>query len=223
MTVAYYENSGNDRSMQQFAQTVASCFIMISEISFFTYRSDFSRLVSLDIFLETLHNKSNASATEDRKRKESVYMDYNQNSQNPQNQNNEWDRWNSGASSSSYYNQPTHTPYDQGFSIASLVLGLLSTTLGCCGISLPLGALGILFAILCYRRGKHLNSNARFGLCLSVFGCIYGIGIMIYTLFVQLPAMLQDPAYTSQLNQLYQMLFGMDFQEFIQSFYGIGL
>lgn len=150
-------------------------------------------------------------------------MDYNQNSQNPQNQNNEWDRWNSGASSSSYYNQPTHTPYDQGFSIASLILGLLSATLGCCGISLPLGALGILFAVLCHRKGKPMNSNARFGLCLSVFGCVYGIGFMIYSLFVQLPAMLQDPSYLNQLNQITQAFYGMDFEQLLQSLYGTGL
>lgn len=141
-------------------------------------------------------------------------MDYRQNNRNDEN--NGWDRWNSNASNSSYYNQPTHTPYDQGFSIASLVMGILSITLGCCGVSLPFGALGILFAVLCYRRGKSLNSNARFGLCLSVFGCIYGIVMLVYTLFVRLPALLQDPAYLNQMNQLYQTLFGMDFQEYMQ-------
>lgn len=131
------------------------------------------------------------------------------------------DRWNSSASESSYYNQPTHTPYDQGFSIASLVMGILSVTLGCCGISLPFGALGILFALLCYRKGKSLNSNARFGLCLSIFGCVYGVGMILYTIFVQLPAMLQNPDSLNQLNQIYQTLFGMDFQEFLQTYYGM--
>ncbi len=134
-------------------------------------------------------------------------------------QNDQWDRWDSNASNSSYYNQPTHTPYDQGFSIASLVMGILSVSLGCCGMSLPFGALGILFALLCYRKGKRLNGNARFGLYLSIFGCVYGAGVMIYSL-LQLPAMLKDPTYVNQLNQLYQSLFGMDFEEFIQSFYG---
>lgn len=141
-------------------------------------------------------------------------MDYQQNNRN--NENNGWDRWNSNASNSSYYNQPTHTPYDQGFSIASLVMGILSITLGCCGVSLPFGALGILFAILCYRRGKSLNSNARFGLFLSIIGCIYGIVMIVYTFFVRIPALLQDPAYLNQMNQLYQTLFGMDFQEYMQ-------
>ena len=131
-----------------------------------------------------------------------------------------WDHWNSNASNSSYYNQPTHKPYDQGFSIASRILGLLSLTLGCCGISIPLGALGILFAMLCYRKGRSMNSNARMGLYLSVFGLVYGIVMIIYTIFVQLPAMLQNPAYVNQMNQLYQMLFGMDFEEFMQMYYG---
>lgn len=141
-------------------------------------------------------------------------MDYQQNNRN--NENNGWDRWNSNASNSSYYNQPTHTPYDQGFSIASLVMGILSITLGCCGVSIPFGALGILFAVLCYRRGKSLNSNARFGLCISVAGCIYGIVMLVYTFVVRIPALLQDPAYLNQMNQLYQTLFGMDFQEYMQ-------
>ena len=141
-------------------------------------------------------------------------MDYRQNNRN--NENNGWDRWNSNASNSSYYNQPTHTPYDQGFSIASLVMGILSITLGCCGVSIPFGALGILFAVLCYRRGKSLNSNARFGLCISVAGCIYGIVMLVYTFVVRIPALLQDPAYLNQMNQLYQTLFGMDFQEYMQ-------
>ncbi len=150
-------------------------------------------------------------------------MDEHLNGSRNQNQDNQWNRWNSSAENSSYHNQRTHRPYDEGFAIASLVLGLLSVTLGCCGISIPLGALGILFASLCYRRGKRMNGNARFGLCLSVFGLIYGMVLILYSLFVQLPAMLQDPAYMNQLNQLYRTFFGMDFQEFMQSFYGVNL
>lgn len=150
-------------------------------------------------------------------------MSYQQNNNWNQNNNEQWDRWNSGTSNSSYHNQPTHRPYDQAFSIASLVLGLLSTTMGCCGLSIPLGALGILFAILCYRKGKRLNSNARFGLCLSIVGCVYGIGILIYALFVEIPAMLQNPASLQQLDQMYQMFFGLDFKEFMQQYYGMHL
>ena len=78
-------------------------------------------------------------------------------SDRPDKDNGQWDRWNSNASNSSYYNQPTHRPYNQGFAIASLVLGLLSVTLGCCGLSIPLGAMGILL-----RRGN-LSAPGRPG------------------------------------------------------------
>ena len=122
-----------------------------------------------------------------------------------------WDHWDSNASHSSYYNQPTHTPYDQNFSIAALICGILSVTLGCCGLSLPLGALGILFAVLCSRKGKRMNNNCRMGLYLSVFGCIYGV----VTVFRQI-AVLQDPAYWEQLNQMYKNFYGMDLQEMMQ-------
>jgi len=138
-----------------------------------------------------------------------------------QNSNGQWDRWNSNASNNSYYNQPTHKPYDHGFSVAALVMGLLSTTIR--GLSIPLGALGILFAMLCYRKGKRLNNNARFGLVLSVFGFLFGIISFVYFIFVQLPAAIKDPAFMDQLNYLYQTFFGMDFNEFLQNYYGIGL
>ena len=45
--------------------------------------------------------------------------------------------------------------------------------------------------------------------------------MILYTLFVQLPAMLQNPDSLNQLNQIYQTLFGMDFQEFLQTYYGM--
>lgn len=109
-----------------------------------------------------------------------------------------WDKWDSNASHSSYYNQPTHTPYDQGFSIASLVCGFLSITLGCCYLSLPIGALGILFAVLCSRRNKPMNSNGRMGLYLNVFGCIYGTFTLLYMILKSL----QDPVFTQQLQYL---------------------
>lgn len=92
----------------------------------------------------------------------------------------DWDKWDSNASKSSYYNQPTHPPYDQGFSIASMVCGFLSVTLTCLPyLSLALGSLGILFAVLCSRRKKALNGNCRFGFCMGIFGCLYGfIGLI---------------------------------------------
>lgn len=92
----------------------------------------------------------------------------------------DWDKWDSDASHSSYYNQPTHTPYDQGFAVASVVCGLLSITFSCCPLSLSLGAMGILFACLCSRSSRPLYGNSRMGLYLSIFGCFYGTVNLIY-------------------------------------------
>lgn len=114
-----------------------------------------------------------------------------------------WDKWDSNASHSSYYNQPTHTPYDQGFSIASIVCGMLSITLGCCSLSLPLGAMGILFAVLCRRRNRPLNGNCRMGLYLSVFGCIYGAVNLVY----QVLRSLNDPVFMQQMQLIYDQIY----------------
>lgn len=103
--------------------------------------------------------------------------------------NREWDRWDSNASNSSYYNQPVHRPYGQGFSYASFLLGMLSVTIGCCGFSLPLGALGLFFALLVYRKGKKLNHTAKSGLVLSCIGIFLGL-FAIYINFV-MPQILQ--------------------------------
>lgn len=119
----------------------------------------------------------------------------------------DWDKWDSNASKSSYYNQPTHTPYDQGFSIASMACGFLSVTLSCCGyLAISLGAMGILFAFLCSRKNKRLNSNCRFGFCLGVCGCVYGIANLIYS-YTQASGQLpqypfQNPASLFFLQQL---------------------
>ncbi|MDE5588474.1 MAG: hypothetical protein K2J60_04940 [Acetatifactor sp.] len=113
-----------------------------------------------------------------------------------------WDKWDSDASHNSYYNQPTHTPYDQGFSIAAVVCGLLSITLSCCPLSLSLGAMGILFAVLCHRKSKPLYGNSRMGLYLSIFGCIYGTVNLIYLVIQNL----KNPVFMQQIYQIYESL-----------------
>lgn len=118
-------------------------------------------------------------------------MDDNWNPRNNRSDDGQWDRWNSNASNSSYYNQPVHKPYGQSFSMASFVLGVLSVTTGCCGFSLPLGALGILFALLVHRKGRKLNSTAKSGLTLSCIGVFLGICTIIYVQLT-MPRILQQ-------------------------------
>ena len=155
-------------------------------------------------------------------------MDYNGNNQNGSDQ---WDRWNSNASHSSYYNQPTHRPYGQTFAIASLVCGLLSVTVGFCGIALPLGALGIIFAILVRRKGKKTNSTAQTGLILSSTGTVLGaLLLVLYLLFMPLilKQQLSNDETRQQMEAMYNSLwkssFGMEFEEYLDymsNFYNI--
>lgn len=146
-------------------------------------------------------------------------MDYDQNSGN-QNNNSQWDRWNSNASNSSYYNQPTHSPHGQGFTMASITCGILSVTTCCTGVlSLPLGALGILFAVLVYRKGKQLNAPCITGIIFSCIGIAMGLFMTIYS-FVMLPTFLENEAFRSQFDAVTEQMYGMDFEEFLETFYG---
>ena len=137
------------------------------------------------------------------------------------NQNNDqWDKWNSNAANSSYYNQPTHRPHGQGFTMASVTCGILSITTCCTGIlPLPLGALGILFAVLVYRKGKTLNSACVMGITTSCIGIAVGLMMTVYT-FVMLPVFLKNEAFRSQFDNLTQQMYGMDFEEFLKEYYG---
>lgn len=150
-------------------------------------------------------------------------MNYNQGDRDNRYDDENWDRWNSNSSHSSYYNQPTHRPYGQAFAIVSLVLGLLSVTIGCCGISLPLGALGILFALLVRRKGRRMESTARAGFILSIIGFIMGIFLTIYA-FISIPFLMQNDESRELFNIYFRAGTGMDLEEYleyIQNNYGI--
>ena len=141
-------------------------------------------------------------------------MDYNQNGGN------QWDKWNSNASHSSYYQQPVREPRGQGFTMASLTCGILSVTLCCTGVlSLPLGALGILFAVLVYRKGQQLNTPCILGIISSCLGIGIGIFLTVYS-FVMLPALMKNEAFRNQINTMSEQLYGMDFEELMEEFYG---
>ncbi len=83
----------------------------------------------------------------------------------------------SNSGSNNYnYNNPGNSNGSQvsdsnGMSAASLVLGIASLVLTCCsgGFGLPLAALGIILALLS-RRGRHMNTQAKVGLGLSIGG-----------------------------------------------------
>lgn len=130
-------------------------------------------------------------------------MDYNQN-------NNSCNIW---SSQNQQYNNNRNVQ-NSGFSIASMICGIASIILCCTGIlSLPMGALGIIFAILTRRVGKGMPSMSIAGLWTSIVGMVFGIGMLVYT-FSLLPSMLNDPYFRNQLDYTYEQMYGMDFEEF---------
>lgn len=96
--------------------------------------------------------------------------------------------------------------------IISISLGLLSVTACCLGyLSIPLGALGILFAVLSRRKGKPLPPMCKTGLILSVIGLMIGILMMVVSIYSAITnpnfwAAMQETY--AQYQQLYQELYG---------------
>lgn len=76
--------------------------------------------------------------------------------------------------------QQGYTPkQNNGMALASLILGILSIVMCCCGgFGVILGAVGIVLAIL--SRGREpMETNAKAGLCLSIGGIVLGIAVLI--------------------------------------------
>lgn len=143
-------------------------------------------------------------------------MDYNQNSNNGQ-----WDRWNSNASNNSYYNQPVHRPYGQSFNTASNICGILSVMTGCFALfSMPLGALGVLFSSLARRKGRRSGPTGNMGFVFSCIGLVSAL-VTILSSLAMLPTLMKNEAFRSQFDQVTEQVYGMDFAEFMEEYYGI--
>lgn len=145
-------------------------------------------------------------------------MSYNQN--NPNRDDGQWDRWNSNASNSSYYNQPTHRPYGERFAIASGICGILSLS-SCCFLlfSLPLAALGLLFAVLSYRSGRKMSTPCFTGILFSSLGLTCAVVLCIYSL-AMMPVFLKNEVFRSRFDAVTEQVYGMDFAEFMEKYYG---
>ncbi len=128
--------------------------------------------------------------------------------------------WNQTNQSQNSYNDPAGRSIN-GFAIASLIIGIASIILCCFGIfSLPLGSLGILFAILSRRKGKGMPGMSIGGICTSIIGMIFGILVLIYFIFIAV--LVENPDSWYLLDPLYQQTYGMDFEEFME-YYGYPL
>lgn len=111
----------------------------------------------------------------------------NWNNQQEQYQNTPYNNWNNqqGQYQNNPYNtMPNRPPMrsNNGMAIASLVMGVLSIVLLCCGFSYFFGALGILFAILSRKNGP-MDPQAKVGLGLSIGGTVVGLLMILFVLF----------------------------------------
>ncbi|MBR1854644.1 MAG: hypothetical protein IJ794_16120 [Lachnospiraceae bacterium] len=87
------------------------------------------------------------------------------------------------------------------FSTASFLCGLLSVFLCCTGIlSIPVAALGILFAVLTKRQGQPIPPVSVSGIFLSCLGMALGLSICIYAFYT----VLKDPEMLNLIQEYYK-------------------
>ena len=92
-------------------------------------------------------------------------------------------------------------PKTIAWSVASLVVGILSVVCCCFGWSgLVLGALAIVFAILSRRDLGYFDGLSIAGLVLGIFGAIFGIAMIVSTFLI--PEEFWEE-YKKQLDDLY--------------------
>lgn len=100
-------------------------------------------------------------------------------------QNGQNNGWNNNPYQNGQYNgwnqTPTRPPFRSvnSMAVASLVMGILSVVLICCGFSFCFGALGIIFALLSRRNGP-MDPQAKVGLGLSIGGTVIGIAMILF-------------------------------------------
>lgn len=121
------------------------------------------------------------------------------------------------------YRQNSPAPRRNPFTVASLVLGICSLASICTAIlPLPLGALGILFAILSYRKGRQMDTMAMAGIATSCVGLVFSA--LIYgVVFSVMPAMMRDPDYRDMLNRYSENMYGESYDDLFERAYGIDL
>ena len=88
--------------------------------------------------------------------------------------------WNTHNQPGGYYSDyPPRRSSGGPMVTASLVMGILSIVLMCCGLSYVFGALGIIFALLSRKDGP-MDSQAKIGIGLSIAGSVIGIVIVAF-------------------------------------------
>lgn len=129
------------------------------------------------------------------------------------------------------YPQPYIRPEKNTMATASLILGIASLVMLCTGIlPIPLGALGILFAVLS-RRGGRMPQPGGIGCALSCAGMLGGLLLTIIIYITTLigiigaidstdPAAFQDMSREDLMEQMMESLYGSEYKELFRQ-YGI--
>lgn len=109
------------------------------------------------------------------------------------------------------------------FTVASLILGVCSLATVCTAIlPLPLGALGILFAILAYRKGRSMDTMTLAGIATSCVGLAFSV-LMYGLMFSMIPSMMRDPEYRDMLNRYSENMYGESYDDLFERAYGVDL
>ncbi len=97
------------------------------------------------------------------------------------------------------------------FDIASLIMGIISLVLLCTGVlSIPAGALGVLFSTLGKKPGAERTRNSKCGLILSCIGLIAGILVVTIAIYW----FCTDPTAVEQVKSMYES-YGMEMPDFL--------
>lgn len=109
------------------------------------------------------------------------------------------------------YNSTPQGNRPSGFAIASLVCGIVAVIACCTGVlSIPTGALGILFAVLTKRKGQSMSGMCVAGIWLSCVGMALGILMTAYSFFM----VFNNPVLYEEVNTMFQTMYGMNIEEY---------
>ncbi len=117
-----------------------------------------------------------------------------------------------------YYTQPAPPKKSSGLAIASMTCGIVSLIACCVGLSLPLGALAILFAILSRRKGQPVPAMSVAGIVTGAIGLLMGILLYIFSLFIW-----QDPQFQKEVYSSFEEVYGEEMADTMSEIYGFDL
>lgn len=101
-------------------------------------------------------------------------------------------------------------PRSSGMATAAMILGILALISGCCiYLSIPLGALGILLAILSKGSDKTYSPASKAGLLVSVMALVITVSMTAVTLISNWD-LIQSGTFQQQLEDILEYYYGED-------------